>query len=194
MPRQKISLAVVRTHALGTVDRAGFDALTLAIVAERLGVRSSALYTHVDGLDGLRQLVSIAALRDLTDALRAATIGRARDDALVALGHAYRDYARANPGRYSGTLYHPPDRHPELDRAGDDLDEVFRLVVAGYGHGDETAHAARCAIHGFVTLELGRPFDDDGVADAHFDQLLGLLVASMRPAAEMVSGSPRPRR
>ena len=184
MPRQKISLHLLTTNALVTVDRAGFDSLTLTVVAERLGVRSSALYTHVDGLDGLRQLVAIEATRDLTAALRSATIGRARDDAVRALGYAYRGYALESSGRYASTLFNPAQRHPDLDRAGTELDEVFQLVVAGYDRaaGDivEAAHAARSAIHGFVTLELGCPFADPATAGAHFDHLLEMVAASLR--------------
>lgn len=180
--RQKISMDQLAIEALAVVDSLGFDAVTLAVVADRLGVRSSALYTHVDGVDGLRCVVATESTRSLTGALRTATIGRARADAVLGLGHAYRDFALEWPGRYMGTQFTPARPPAELVQARSELDEVFELVVAGYGASTDPAHAAhtaRAAICGFVVLEHRTPFADTSSAGTHFDHLLEMVVASL---------------
>ncbi len=51
-------------------DERGVDALTLAALATRLGIRSQSLYAHVDGLDGLLRDLALHSVRLLGDELR----------------------------------------------------------------------------------------------------------------------------
>ena len=81
------------------VDEAGVEALTLAALAARLGIRSQSLYAHVDGLDGLLRDLALDSVRHLGDELRSSVIGRSGRDALEAIADAYWDFARAHPGR-----------------------------------------------------------------------------------------------
>src|SRR6478735_9052887 len=57
------------------VDEAGVEALTLARLAARLGIRSQSLYAHVDGLDGLLRDLALDSVRTLGDELRSSVIG-----------------------------------------------------------------------------------------------------------------------
>jgi AcrR family transcriptional regulator len=99
MPRAGLSTAAVVGAAAELADADGLEGLTLARLAGAVGVRTPSLYNHVGSLDDVRRGVALVALREIGDALRDAAVGRARDDALVAMAHAYRDYARAHPGR-----------------------------------------------------------------------------------------------
>ena len=47
--------------AIAIVDEEGLDALSLRAVAEALDVQAPSLYSHVDGLTGLLDELSIAA-------------------------------------------------------------------------------------------------------------------------------------
>ncbi len=58
------------------VDESGVEALTLAGLAARLGIRSQSLYAHVDGLDGLLRDLALDSVRQLGDELRSSVIGR----------------------------------------------------------------------------------------------------------------------
>lgn len=157
MARTRITLPAVEAGALGVVDRVGFEALTLSAVADQLGVGPSALYTHVDGLDGLRHLVAVAATTNLTAAVRTAAIGTAGNAALDSMGTAYRTFARTHPGQFASTLLPPPSSDDDLAAANRELLGVFVLVYGAMGLDAEASHLAarstRSAIHGFLALE-----------------------------------------
>ena len=89
------------------VDGDGFDALNLSAVAEDLGVGPSALYTHVDGLSGLRYLVAVQSTTNLANVIRNAAVGVAGDGALEAIGTAYRQFAHTNAGQFASTFLPP---------------------------------------------------------------------------------------
>ena len=79
----------------------GFSGLTLSAVAARAGVAVPSLYKHVASLADLRRALSLVAVRDLTRVSAEATIGRSGDEAVSALAHALRDFAKKHPARYS---------------------------------------------------------------------------------------------
>ena len=162
MPRAGLTTAVVVRAAADLADEIGFEATTLSAVARVLGVRVASLYSHVDGSTGLREGMAGLALDELADRVAEALVGRSGADALVAFAGAYRDYARAHPGRNDATrLRLGPDspavvagrRHADLARAvlrGYDLDEA------------DTVHAVRLlgsVVHGYTDLELSGGFD-----------------------------------
>src|SRR5215471_14836086 len=82
-------------------DESGADAVTLAALAARLGVRSQSLYAHVDGLDGLRRDLAVLGQQTLADRLGRAVMGRAGEHALRALCNAYAAFASERPGLYA---------------------------------------------------------------------------------------------
>jgi len=96
-------------------DESGADAVTLAALAARLGVRSQSLYAHVDGLDGLRRDLAVLGQQTLADRLGRAVMGRAGEDALRALCDAYAAFASERPGLYACSQRAPGD-DPELAR------------------------------------------------------------------------------
>lgn len=162
MPRAGLTPARVVAEGAALADEVGFEHLTLAGIAARLGVRLPSLYKHVAGLDALRQGLAVQALQELAARLSAATVGRSRGDALAPLATAYRDYARAHPGRYAATLRAAaPDDVAHADAAGAVL-AIVLSVLAGYGltgdRGIDAARALRAALHGFVSLEAGGGF------------------------------------
>ena len=107
MPRAGLSRRAVVTAAAQLADEAGWDRLTLAAVAGRLGVRLPSLYKHIPSLDGLRRDVAVLAVTELGQALSAVAVGRAGPDALRAVAAAYRGYGQRHPGRYAATVRAP---------------------------------------------------------------------------------------
>lgn len=157
MARQRLSIDLVTHHSIALVDREGFEALSLSAVADALGVGPSALYSHVDGLDGLRHLVAVTATGNLTQQVQAAATGTAGPVALGAMGGAYRNFALGHPGQFASTLRPPPDDSDALAEANQALLEIFALVYGGMGLASSDAQLAarstRSAIHGFLALE-----------------------------------------
>ena len=167
--------------ALQLVEQAGLDALTLAALAARLGVRPPSLYKHVASLDDVRANVIARGIGLLAGALEQAAMGRARDDAARALGATWRRFGREHPRLLAAMpashIDQPPVVLTQLDRLG----RVVFAVFAGYGlAGEDLIHvirAFRSAVHGFVQLESAGGFAMDADPDVSFDWLLDSLLA-----------------
>src|SRR5205823_25677 len=125
--------------AAALADAEGLEAVTLARLAEGLGVRAPSLYAHVDGLPDLRRRLAARGARELTVALQAAAAGVARRDALAAVCDVYRAYAREHPGTY-GAMQRVPDLDdPQSASAAAALVDVILAVLRGYGLHDDAA-------------------------------------------------------
>jgi AcrR family transcriptional regulator len=183
VPRAGLSPAAVVDVALALIDEKGLDALSLAAVADRAGVAAPSLYKHVGSLADLRELMAERILRQVTATFATEVMGRAGDDAVVALMRAYRAYALGHTARY---LLVPLDPlHQEgLVEAGKELMDVFAAVMRGYGlDPSATTHAIRrlrAAAHGFATLEAGGGFGLDEDVDESYERLIDMCVRSLR--------------
>lgn len=161
-------------------DLADTGTLTLATLAQRLGVRVPSLYKHVGGLDDLHRRLALAGLADLTAVLGDATVGRSGRDALHACAAAWRAYARAHPGRYAAVQRVPAGADEEAAR----LTRIVYAVLRGYGlDEDATVHATRAirsALHGFCLLEANGGFGLQQDVDESFTRLVDLLDTGLR--------------
>lgn len=197
MPRAGLSRAAVVETGAQVADEAGLDRLTLAGVAARAGVRLPSLYKHVGGSDDLQRGIAVLALRELRERLADAAVGRAGGEALRALAAAYREYARARPGRYAATLQAPAPDDDEHARAAVAVVEVVFAVLRGYAlEGDGLVHATRIlrsTLHGFVALEAAGGFGLPDSVDETFVRLVAGLEAALRAgAADGVATAARP--
>lgn len=156
MPRLGLDTAAVVTAAAEIADDQGVDAVTLARIADRLGVRAPSLYVHLTGLGELRRLLAARGVRELADAARDAVAGRAGRDALSAVAGAYRRYAHQHPGRYAA-MHRAPIGAGEDSDAAAELYGVIRAALSGYHlRGAAEVHgirAVRAGLHGFASLE-----------------------------------------
>jgi AcrR family transcriptional regulator len=169
------------------VDRSGLDALNLSSVAADLGVGPSALYTHVDGVAGLKYLVAVQSTTNLANQIRDAAVGIAGERALDAIGRAYRLFAHTSSGQFASTFLPPLSADDDLAAANRSLLEVFVLVYKAMGLAPEESHLAarstRSAIHGFCALELASrtSTDHDAERDDEYHYLLRTLHRGLRP-------------
>jgi AcrR family transcriptional regulator len=164
-------------------DEVGLPKLTLAALAESLGVRQPSLYKHIDGMDALQRAIAVRAKLELADALGRAAVGRSRDSAVRAVCLAYRTWALEHPGRYTATVRAPaPDDEDDLAASTAAVDVVFG-VLSGYDLDGEVAidatRALRAALHGFVTLETTGGFGLPRAIARSFDRLVDGLVAAL---------------
>jgi len=178
MPRAGLTAHVVAQAAATILNREGGAALTLARVADELGVRSPSLYNHVDGLEGLERAVTLDGVDQLAEVCRAAVMGRAGSEALHALACAYRDFARTQPGVYALTQVARPEDDEYRAKAQRVLEPVV-AVLAGFGLvGDDLIHAARAlraSLHGFALLETQSGFGLDVEVEKSFEWLVAAM-------------------
>ena len=179
MPRAGLTAESVVAGAAHIADTSGLEALSLAALAERLGVRAPSLYKHVGGLPDLHRRLTLDGLRGLREVLRDAVTGVAGPDALRALGHAHRAYALAYPGRYAAAQRAPDGGDAEVLAAAAAVTEVLLAVLRGAGlEGDDLVHAARTvrsALHGFVALEMTAGFGLPQDLNTSYEHLLDVL-------------------
>jgi AcrR family transcriptional regulator len=199
VPRAGLSRSIVISEAAELVDEVGWGQLTMASVADRLGVRLPSLYKHIGSLDDLRRGIGLLALGELRDVLASAAIGRSGPDALREVALAYGAYARAHPGRYASTIAAPGPGEEERTELGGRVLEVVFAVLAGYGlAGDDAVHATRvmrAALHGFVTLEASGGFgmpQDIAVSYEYLIRTLDESLARWKPVE--AAHVPPPRR
>jgi len=186
MPRQRIDVEDVIESALEVVDEGGVDDLALAKVADDLGVQSSALYNHVEGLDGLRHQVAVRASVNLAEALLQSAVARSGHDAFRAVATAYRTFGEDHPGQYASTLLVPAEREDELHTAHKAIVDVIGRVLESCGlsplEAAQNAQAVRSAIHGFVALEATDSLTGDLDANESFERLIDFILRGLPPS------------
>ena len=161
--RGRLDRAAILERATGLADRDGLDALTLTALAGELGIRPPSLYNHVASLEELRQALAVRALAELNAAIGRAALGKAKAEAVMALGEAYRTYAHAHPGLYAASAAVGSSTTPELDAARTALLDTAGAVLRSFGlvGEKEVLHAMRALyslLHGFVSLEVAGGF------------------------------------
>jgi AcrR family transcriptional regulator len=169
--------------AAALADAEGLEAVTLARVAGVLGVRPPSLYSHVDGLAGLRRALGVHAAGALGATLTEAVGGLGGVEGLRAVAREYRSFALRHPGLYAAMLPSPPSGDEAASAAFAAPVRTVAAVLEGLGlPADEVVplvRAFRSALHGFVTLEAGGGFGLPHDVDASFDLLVEVVVAGM---------------
>ncbi|MEV6691789.1 WHG domain-containing protein [Micromonospora sp. NPDC051196] len=179
MPRAGLNPQVVVREAALLADEVGYQKLTLAALANRLGVALPSLYKHIKGADALAQQLSALATAELAEEMTTAAAGRSGQDALRAVATAYRSYARRHPGRYPAAQRVPDPTDPAHVAAGQRAVDVVYAILRGYGiEGDSAVDGVRmfrAAVHGFVALEAAGDFGLPREVDRSFDQMIVAL-------------------
>jgi AcrR family transcriptional regulator len=166
-------------------ERDGLDALTMAAVAQAVGVRAPSLYKRVDGRPALVRLVVEDAVGELTALLETHARGTDPRRVLVAQARAFRRFAHARPNTY-GVLFArlPPESRPDPELYARAAAPVLRATAALAGP-ERALEAARTVVawaHGFLTMELGGAFQLGGDVDAAFAFGIRSIVRSIEAA------------
>jgi AcrR family transcriptional regulator len=185
VPRAGLTETLVVEEGERIADEVGLSSLTLAAVADRLGVRQPSLYKHIAGSDALRRSIALRAKNELADVLGRAAVGRARGEAIAAISHAYRAWAIEHPGRYAAAQRAPLQGDVDDEIASSNVVRVVADVMAGFHLRDDDAidaiRALRAGLHGFVTLEADHGFGLPVDVNRSFDRLVaGLTTAFSR--------------
>lgn len=182
-----LSRTAVLDAAAALADERGFEALTLAALAVRLGITTPTLYHYFPGLPGLRRELALIGLRAQEEAFGRAVMGKAGPDALRALADTYRAYVKAHPGLYAASVRAARDDHA-LGAAQTRVVEIALRALDAYRLSpDDAIHAVRMLrsiVHGFATLELaggfGLPQEVDETFRRLVDGYLGMFEAQRK--------------
>jgi AcrR family transcriptional regulator len=187
VPRAGLTRDDVIAEAAALSDEVGYQALTMGLLAQRLGVRPPSLYKHVASLAEVQHGIATLATAELGERIRDALQGRAGRDALGALLTAARGYVTEHPGRYTATVgaeYAGPD-DPLLAASARVIGSIA-AVLRGYGVGEqEMDHAIRtirCTLHGFASLQASGGFQWTGDPEESFAWMIGFIDRGLRAA------------
>jgi AcrR family transcriptional regulator len=185
VPRAGLTGDDVVASAAGLADEIGFHAITMGVLADRLGIRSPSLYKHVGGLADLRHRLATLAMNEFGEVIRDAVQGQAGFNALAAMLTAARGYVTAHPGRYTSTVgaeFTGPD--DPLFAAATRVINSIAAVLRGYGVSDgEMDHAIRairCTLHGFAMLEASHGFQWSADPGESFDWMIHFIDRGLR--------------
>ena len=181
--KRTLTITKILERAAKRVDLTGRNDITIGELADDLGVQPSALYNHIDGLDGLKYELAVHSTDAVANHLLDAAVATSGADAVRALAHAYRQFADQHPGQYASQLLPPAAPDDSLATAQQRIVDVFVRVLSSTGvDGDDAVHAARTvrsAIHGFVALESIDAFTSPVDRATSFDHLVEFLVAGL---------------
>jgi AcrR family transcriptional regulator len=192
MTRAGLDKAAVVAAAAAIADRDGADRLTLALLADELGVRAPSLYSHVEGLDGLRRDLLVYYLHMVAERLRRAGVGVARRDAVVTLAKEYCAFWVEHPGAF-GLPVQRMLTDPEVDRAMADAASPLLQVLRNYGlDRQERGHWLRIiwtAAYGYAlvraTGQMTIPADPDESFQIMVDAFADAIAVRASAAANM---------
>ncbi|MCB0013638.1 MAG: WHG domain-containing protein, partial [Anaerolineales bacterium] len=116
----------------------------------------------IASLEDLQAALALYGSQQFLSAIQQASLGKTGREAVLAIAHAYRDVALANPGIYELMLRAPSADQPDLHEVSEQIVQYIMLVLTAYGlHGEAALHAVRgvrSLAHGFVSLELAGGF------------------------------------
>jgi len=175
----------------------GPGAFSTRRLAAEVGTSTTAVYTHFGSMNDLVRAMAREGFARLSERMTAVSTTDDPVADVVTLGCAYRANARENPHLYAVMFGGPSlDRFSLTDEDRQHgrytmevlVGAVTRCITAGRFHPADpqlVAHQMWIAVHGLVTLELGRylitPYDADTCFNA---QLTGLILgAGDTPAA-----------
>ncbi len=184
MARAQLSSEVVLETAGRIADTEGLDTVTLTRIARELGTSQPALYRHIDGYDDLIRALGLRGREILAARLADSAVGVSGDDAVRAMGLAWRGVVVEHSGLYAATDRYPCAGDAELEAAVDRIVDTLSLALSAFDLGvDLRVHAARSlrsAFHGFSHLESGDGHPHKQNLDESFDHLIQLLCAGIR--------------
>jgi len=187
VPRAGLGPAAVTEAGALLADEVGLDQLSMALLAERLGVKTPALYNHVASQAQLVHRIAILAMTEFADAIRDAIAGRAGRDALVAGAQAMRRYVREHPGRYTaGNAARPTGPGDPLIAADGRVITSWSAMLRGYrldpGQEIHALRMLRSMLHGFATLEAAGGFRIDTPVDDSFSWMVDFIDHGLQAA------------
>ncbi|GCE24819.1 TetR family transcriptional regulator [Dictyobacter alpinus] len=166
--------------AIRLIDADGLHEVTMATLASQLGVKTPTLYHYFTGLAGLRRDIALQGLKEAAKLLGDAVMGKAGDDAVYALAHSMRTFAKKHPGVYEVINQAPDPNDQTWLASGNEVVTIVRRALSAYAlTPDDELHAVRMfrsVVHGCTSLEaiggFGLPLD----IDETFQRLLTMFL------------------
>lgn len=170
--------------AANMADTNGIASVTLKALAEELGIKSPSLYKHISGLDELNKELMLYGWKALEQDIIKASIGKAKDDAIIAICWTYRNYVILHPGLYEAMQWYNMYQSEEHLNATEGIISVIFQVLDAYNLTEEQkVHIVRMLrgfLQGFLTIESHGGYGNPQPIDDSFNFALKTILNGIR--------------
>lgn len=185
----RTSRAAILAASRTLLEDGGLDAVSMAAVAGRVGIRPPSLYKHFADRSDLLAAVATAVARDLGRTLVAAAglAGPEPRACVHALATAYRTFALSAP-RATALLFSSvaPGAEPSAEAQAEAARPVLEVATALVGPTAAlaAARALTAFTHGFTSMESAGAFRFGGDVDEAYGLGIDALVGGLERQAE----------
>ena len=171
--------------AANTADEKGIANVTLKVLANKLGIKSPSLYKHFSGgLDELNKELMLYGWHSLESEITRAAIGKAKDDAIIAICYTYRNFVNKRKGLFEAMQWYNMYQSEEHLQATQGTIGVLFQVLEAYGLNEEQkVHCVRMLrgfLQGFSTIESHGGFGNSTPLDDTFEFALNTILNGIR--------------
>ena len=166
-------------------DEKGVTNITLKVLATELGVKSPSLYKHFSGgLDELNKELMLYGWRSLETEITRAAIGKAKDDAIIAICHVYRNFVAEHKGLFEAMQWYNMYQSEEHLQATRGTVSILFQVLEAYGLTEkQKVHIVRMLrgfLQGFTTIESHGGYGNPTPLNDTFDFAIKTILNGIR--------------
>ena len=171
--------------AANMADEKGIANVTLKVLATELGIKSPSLYKHFSGgLYELNKELMLYGWRSLECEITRAAIGKAKDDAIIAICYAYRSFVSKHKGLFEAMQWYNMYQSEEHLQATQGTVSVLFQVLEAYGLTEEQkVHSVRVLrgfLQGFCAIESHGGYGNPAPLKDTFDFALKTILNGIR--------------
>lgn len=148
---------IIVNAAAELMEQEGVHHFTMRKLADKLGVKTASLYTHIKSMEALYTEVGLLALKSQLEVLSQAMNEKRRDDAVRELAKCYRTFVSEHGELYEMIMEIPTGDDEVLIKAAAMTAEPFLKVLDDYQLSPEQKmhwqRVLRGLLHGFVSEE-----------------------------------------
>lgn len=171
--------------AANMADERGIANVTLKVLATELGIKSPSLYKHFSGgFDELSKELMLYGWRSLESEITKAAIGKAKDDAIIAICYTYRNFVSRHKGLFEAMQWYNMYQSEEHLQATEGTVSVLFQVLEAYGLTEEQkVHIVRMLrgfLQGFSSIESHGGYGNPTPLNDTFDFALKTMLNGIR--------------
>ncbi len=188
MQKKGITPEKIYQEATQLIIEKGYDRFSVRELAGRLDVQPASLYSHVKNAAEISVAVGKNAIAQLSRTLEKATEKENREEAFIAMAHAYRNFAHENPELYKAIMALPGASETQLKEDEQKTIRPMRVAIENFVPAGAPSinfqRFVRSAMHGFIMLESEGFMRDKSIsADDSYDMLISACLSALKEAS-----------
>ncbi|MDD5804874.1 TetR/AcrR family transcriptional regulator [Blautia sp. HCP3S3_H10_1] len=175
---------IIIESAKEMIEKDGIQQFSMRKLAEKLGVKTASLYTHIESMEMLFTQIGLNALNDQKNCLMDAIGEKHGDPAIEAVAEGYRRFAAEHMELYRFIMQMPSGNNEVLKEAAAVTAEPFMKVLDDYCISDSRKmhwqRIIRGLLHGFISEEQSGYFSHFPVpVKESYDIAIGCVIAGL---------------